>query len=188
MIKRWGETKGYRATVEKPILDGLGSVDVALEKEGSSVACEISVTSTVEQEVGNIQKCLVAGFEHVVLVSSDKKVLSETREAMVTLLSTDQMKRVRYLSPEQLFAFIESLAVKAASRQDALGGSGADELLTAKELEALLRIDVKTIYSYVQKGLIPYMKVQSNLRFLKSEILNWMAERQFRPKPPASRR
>ena len=57
------------------------------------------------------------------------------------------------------------------------------ELLTAKEVEALLRIDVKTIYSYVQRGLMPYVRIQSNLRFMRSEILAWMAERRFRPGP-----
>jgi len=53
--------------------------------------------------------------------------------------------------------------------------------MTAKELEELLRIDVKTIYRYVQKGLIPYVKMQSNVRFIRSEILKWMEERQYRP-------
>jgi len=47
----------------------------------------------------------------------------------------------------------------------------AKELLTAKEVEELLRIDVKTIYNYVQRGLIPYVRMQSNLRFFRSEIL-----------------
>jgi hypothetical protein len=39
------------------------------------------------------------------------------------------------------------------------------EILTARELEAFLRIDVKTIYSYVQRGLIPHMRIESNVRF-----------------------
>jgi predicted site-specific integrase-resolvase len=30
-------------------------------------------------------------------------------------------------------------------------------MLTAKDLEALLQIDRKTIYAYVQRGLIPYL-------------------------------
>jgi hypothetical protein len=47
--------------VEEPTPDGKGSVDVALERAGWRLACEISVTSTVEQEVGNIEKCLTAG-------------------------------------------------------------------------------------------------------------------------------
>jgi hypothetical protein len=30
--------------------------------------------------------------------------------------------------------------------------------------------------SYVQRGLIPYVRIQSNLRFLRSEALAWVAE------------
>src|SRR5207247_3368101 len=41
------------------------------------------------------------------------------------------------------------------------------EMLTAKDLEGLLQIDRKTIYSYVQKGLIPYFRIESNVRFSK---------------------
>jgi len=41
------------------------------------------------------------------------------------------------------------------------------DILTAKELEAFLRIDVKTIYRYVQLGLIPYLRMESNIRFSK---------------------
>ena len=44
------------------------------------------------------------------------------------------------------------------------------ELLTTKDLEGFLKIDVKTIYSYVQRGLIPYVKIQSNVRFVKQQI------------------
>ncbi len=55
------------------------------------------------------------------------------------------------------------------------------EFLTAKELEAVLRIDVKTIYAYVQRGLIPYVKIQSNVRFSKREIIEWIERQSFRP-------
>jgi excisionase family DNA binding protein len=56
--------------------------------------------------------------------------------------------------------------------------------LTAKELEAFLRIDVKTIYGYVQRGLIPYVRIQTNLRFPKQEVLSWLARQSFLPRPP----
>jgi excisionase family DNA binding protein len=55
------------------------------------------------------------------------------------------------------------------------------EILTARELEALLRIDVKTIYGYVQRGLIPYVRIQSNLRFRKQEVLDWIASQSYSP-------
>ncbi len=55
------------------------------------------------------------------------------------------------------------------------------EILTARELEGFIRIDVKTIYAYVKGGQIPYMRMGSNLRFCKREILAWLEERHYRP-------
>jgi excisionase family DNA binding protein len=57
------------------------------------------------------------------------------------------------------------------------------DMLTAKELEKLLKIDVKTIYSYVEKGIMPYVRIESNLRFVRTEILEWIEEHRYRPKP-----
>src|SRR5215510_7342084 len=56
------------------------------------------------------------------------------------------------------------------------------ELLTAKDLEALLKIDQKTIYRYVACGLIPYVRIQSNIRFIKWQIVKWIDEQTFLPK------
>jgi predicted DNA-binding transcriptional regulator AlpA len=187
LIKRWAESKGYAATIEKQILEGLGSVDVALEKDGHAIACEISITTTVLHELANVEKCLAAGFEHVVFVSTSKDALDEARKTISAELAGDQIKRVRFLSPEQLFQFIGMLE---AGKGEIKGESTPDskEVLTARELEGLLKIDVKTIYSYVQRGLLPYVRIQSNLRFLRSEILKWVEEHRFRPKPPPSQK
>ena len=57
------------------------------------------------------------------------------------------------------------------------------DMLTAKDLEALLQIDRKTIYSYVQRGLIPYIRVESNVRFSKHQVLEWLEQRSFQPRP-----
>ena len=65
-------------------------------------------------------------------------------------------------------------------RRSSSGYIDVPELLTAKDLEALLKIDVKTIYSYVQRGLIPYVKIQSNIRFWKHEIQDWLENQTYR--------
>jgi len=57
------------------------------------------------------------------------------------------------------------------------------EILTAEELEKFLRIDRKTIYRYVQLGLIPYLRMESNLRFSKHQVQRWLEERSFQPRP-----
>ena len=85
---------------------------------------------------------------------------------------------MKFLTPEEAFSFIESLDAKSAAVPTP---PDPNELMTAKEVEELLRIDVKTIYSYVKRGLLPYVKIQSNVRFLRSAILKWMEERQYRP-------
>ena len=54
-------------------------------------------------------------------------------------------------------------------------------MLSVKELEALLKIDQKTIYRYVSLGLIPYVRIQSNIRFVKQQIIGWIEEQNFRP-------
>src|ERR1035438_2421138 len=40
-----------------------------------------------------------------------------------------------------------------------------DRLLTAKELADILAISPKTLYNYVTRGMIPYFKIESNVRF-----------------------
>jgi excisionase family DNA binding protein len=185
LIKRWAEARGYGVTIEKAILDGLGSVDVALEKGGRSIACEVSVTTDAEHEAGNVQKCLAAGFDEVMLISSEKKILTAVRHALIAELSTAQYRQVKFFAPEEAFSFIESLEAKRPAVAEA---PDPNELMTAKEVEELLRIDVKTVYSYVKRGLLPYVKIQSNVRFLRSAILKWMEEQQYKPGPRTPRK
>lgn len=55
-------------------------------------------------------------------------------------------------------------------------------MLNVQELEAFLKIDQKTIYRYVSLGLIPYVRIQSNIRFVRQQILLWIEEQNYRPK------
>jgi excisionase family DNA binding protein len=57
------------------------------------------------------------------------------------------------------------------------------DMLSAKDLEALLQIDRKTIYAYVQRGIIPYSRIGSTVRFSKHQVLRWLEERSFQPRP-----
>jgi hypothetical protein len=57
------------------------------------------------------------------------------------------------------------------------------EFLTARELETSLKIDVKTICSNVQRGLIPYLRIQSNVRFGGAQIVGWICRAQLSKLP-----
>jgi len=66
-----------------------------------------------------------------------------------------------------------------------------DHLLTAKELADILSISPKTLYNYVTRGMIPYFKFESNVRFRAREVADWLRQHSCRSlgssKEPAAR-
>lgn len=71
LVKRLGEERGFRAIIEEQVPNG--QVDVVLRKESLVIACEISITTNVDHEVENIQKCLASGFTKILFISPDAK-------------------------------------------------------------------------------------------------------------------
>jgi excisionase family DNA binding protein len=57
-----------------------------------------------------------------------------------------------------------------------------DRLLTAKELADILAISPKTLYNYVTRGMIPYFKIESNVRFRAREVAEWLRQHSSRPR------
>lgn len=109
LIKTTAESVGFRATLEYQTPDK-GSVDVFLERAGLQIACEISVTTRVEHEVGNILKCVAAGYPEIALISSETKRLEEIAEALKLRVSETELNRVRFYSSEEFFAYLKNLA------------------------------------------------------------------------------
>ena len=54
-------------------------------------------------------------------------------------------------------------------------------LLTARQLEAWLKIDIKTIYAYAKKNLIPNVKIGTSVRFPEKEIREWLRRQSYVP-------
>jgi len=109
LIKYLAEDRGFSVAVEKMVLGGHGHVDVVLEREGLRIGCEISVTTRVEHELRNLTKCLAAGCNYAVLISSNLRTLKLARAAMGKVDET----RVRFLEPDKFIAFLEELPGRA---------------------------------------------------------------------------
>lgn len=60
-----------------------------------------------------------------------------------------------------------------------------EKLLTARQVSELLEVKIATVYDWVYRGLIPYVKLGRLVRFKKTEIFRWVESRTIRPKPPA---
>jgi DNA helicase HerA-like ATPase len=110
LIKRIGENNGFVATIEKPVFGGIGKVDVSLENEYYKIACEIAATNTTGYELQNIQKCLVSGFDKVVVVSSEAKHLQNIKQQAEANCSGEQISRLYFLEPENVHLFLENLS------------------------------------------------------------------------------
>lgn len=109
-------------TIEKEVLGGLGRADVALEREGVTVACEVTVTTTPDHELANVQKCLAAGFDHVVVVSSEARTLRKAKRVIEPNLEYAHCERVHFLTPEALFAFLEEREAESATCEETVRG------------------------------------------------------------------
>jgi len=73
------EAHGWRADIEERILGASAIVDVALRKGERSVACEIGVTTNARARTPEHPEVSGAGFERVVVVSSEKRTLNQIR-------------------------------------------------------------------------------------------------------------
>jgi excisionase family DNA binding protein len=50
-------------------------------------------------------------------------------------------------------------------------GSRLDELLTAEQLSALLRVRKSTVEDYARRGLLPSLKLGRHRRFIRSDVI-----------------
>jgi len=122
MIKKIAEGKGYKAIIEQPTPDGKGSVDVGLEGNGKRIACEISFTSTDVQELGNIEKCLNAAYDIVILCSQEIKTLEKVKNLASEKLEESDLKKVLFFQPEELYFYFEKEAAGQAGKEDRVKG------------------------------------------------------------------
>ncbi|MGC3990840.1 MAG: type IV secretion system DNA-binding domain-containing protein [Chthoniobacteraceae bacterium] len=120
LIKRSAQDLGYLAVVEYEIAGG--HVDVALQRNQRTIACEISITTPIEHEIGNIKKCLSANFAFVALVIRTEKRLTDYQAAISAALSTRELERVRFLLPDGLLTFLKELAAEDSGSSKTVRG------------------------------------------------------------------
>jgi hypothetical protein len=112
-LKRAAEELGFRATIEKPILEGQGSVDLLLDRVDTVIACEVSVTNRIDYEAHNVAKCLKAGLACVAVVCADKGRVARIKTAVETRLGPEVSRQVVYFLPDQFIDHLKSLAPPA---------------------------------------------------------------------------
>jgi hypothetical protein len=108
-IKEAAEKLGFRASVEFPISGSSESIDLLLDRGTRHIACEISISTSVDHEVGNISKCLKAGAPDIAIICSEPKRVKKIEKAVMTSLGTAQAEKVRYFEPDTFISHLASL-------------------------------------------------------------------------------
>lgn len=121
-IKQAAQERRFSATIEKPVLDGKGRIDVALERDDLRIACEVSVTTKTEHELHNIEKCLAAGYDQIWVTSPDPEYLRKLRENLSPILPEETRKRVSFLLENELDLQLEALSTQTPVRQSMVLG------------------------------------------------------------------
>ncbi|MCW0217931.1 MAG: type IV secretion system DNA-binding domain-containing protein [Prosthecobacter sp.] len=111
-LKQIAETHGFRAVVEKQISGSYETVDLYLERGSTIIACEISVTNTLEYELKNVTKCLKAGFPLVAMVALDAGKLTKLEAAIRNSLSDVQTTQVQFFLKGDFVTLLQSMVLK----------------------------------------------------------------------------
>ncbi len=107
LVKQLAEERGFKASIEEPILGGAGRVDVSLSREGRKIAVEISVTTGRDWELQNVEKCISAGYEEILVVSTNARHLKSLARFIPENLDEAERNKVRYFNPEDLIEYLD---------------------------------------------------------------------------------
>jgi predicted DNA-binding transcriptional regulator AlpA len=180
LIRRVAETRGFAVSLEKSVLEGHGYVDVALDGFGVSIACEISVSTGVEHEVGNLTKCLVAGFDYALLVSTNDTLLDLARAE----LSDADTTRVRALRPGAVAAFLDDIVGEEAPTKRPTPKHDEkpnQHLLMTEDAGAYVGLAVQTLARMRVSGEGPHFhKLGRRVVYSRADLDAWVAARKRR--------
>jgi hypothetical protein len=157
LIKNLAIDFGFQVEVEKETPDGC-SVDVALKKGAKTLAFEISVSTPVEYEIGNIRKCLKAGFDTIAILCPERAKLIKIQQAVKKELSSDEIGRLRFCVPDEVSSLLLDFAAQSTSKETVSYGRKTkvvyqplSEAEAKRRLETLAQITTKSLRQNEEK-------------------------------------
>lgn len=108
LVRNLAHGRGFMATIEKRIAGGK-SIDIALERDDTKLAVEISDTTDTAHELANVQKCFHAGYQSVVLICADAERAPTLSPAIKDALAEEQRPAFSAMSMDQFAEHLDRI-------------------------------------------------------------------------------
>ena len=122
LLQGAAQQRGYHAVIEAATVDGAGQIDLLLTKGKLKIACEITVTTGKHWELGNVKKCLAAGYDAVILVSAEERHLKSLGTFVTDQLDIEERRRVHYLTPDGVISYLDELNIGTETTEETVRG------------------------------------------------------------------
>lgn len=109
-IKTTAEGLGFRAQPEFRIGNGHESVDVVLTRDSLHIAVEISNTTSVDDELSNLRKCLRTGFSTIAILSDDEHHVTNLSRLASSFVEEEPSTMIRCESPAKFISYLASIS------------------------------------------------------------------------------
>jgi len=112
------------------------------------------VTTSGEHELGNIQKCIAAGFERIVICSPNRKTLDRIEELTEAALTETETSRLSFLTPDGLWLYWETLEAEPVTTETTVRGYKVKvkyKALKEEEVEARKKAIAQTVLNGLRR-------------------------------------
>lgn len=148
VIKKLGQDRGFKSTLEKPTTNN-GKIDVVLEKDDIKIAFEIAVTNKPRYELKNIKKCVADEYTQVLVVSKKPSHLDKIKKLASKELNKKVLKTVHFLAPDEVPVFLDSVAIFPSKNEEIIKG-----FHVVTDIENSTTFDPKKLKSHIAKALL----------------------------------
>jgi hypothetical protein len=113
-LKTEAQMLGFHAEVEKQLAPSSNdAADLVLRQGHLEIAVEIAITTSIDHEFENVQKCVRVGFKRVAVIATGRKRLEDIAAAVQGGLGAEAAARVTYHTPDEFLTELQKLAKTA---------------------------------------------------------------------------
>src|SRR5688572_3614434 len=87
-------------------------------------ALEISITTTIDHEVGNVLKCLKAGVQNIAIICIEPERLGKIERAICNCVESSERAKIAFYVPDRFLEYLALLSSHSApARKEVIKGA-----------------------------------------------------------------